>query len=247
MVNTWILSTVSVPIILIMFSFRRQQVAEIVKRITRIIQFSTFLNQETDDFIGKALSSSFYLLLIIITLSSLSESATLYKTAVYSYFENRFAFLIHDIVYRGCILQYTFLLLFLAREFEVLNETLLKINKEHTDLKDSDIKSINQRDQIVSDSKLENLYNLYLQLYKLSHEVSEFYSLPIFLCIFHLFISIVNVVYYLVQSLYTKAENLDLPLLIKYYIDAIIMIILILQLNSAASFVIIEVSNCLSI
>ena len=141
----------------------------------------------------------------------------------------------------ACTLQYISLILFIHQEFVILNEMLLKIKRENFG-KMTNVRFITSIPNLKV-KKVYELQKLHSQLYELVEKVSDFYSLPIFLCISKLFFSLLHTSFMIIQMMITPQVNVSLEKYVHTYIREFMVIFILLHLSSAASLVMDQVSK----
>ena len=231
----------SVLIILIIFKMKNEKCAKLNIRIAQVKSNSLLLSTTTERFVEKFTIKS----LLLFTIFSILWWTTIITPAFtqsVGYFFYRLSYQINSLILHAVVLQFTFLIMFMIQELKIINEALLNI--KHECLHGSTIvKSIVLNDPVFKLKNLQDINNLYLHTYKLSKAVSDCYSLPIFLSIFKIFISLVEYSYYILESVMVRRVDLPTDRYMYFYLNEATLVLCLLYLCSSANLLIVEVSK----
>ena len=176
-----------------MHMLRRKDTAEISNKIIRIIDYSNFLNNSSEETVKKSIFQAIRIFLVFLILW-ISKLFILYHndgTEIFVF--SRIPLILSKLIIHSIVLQYTFLML-LIEEFQVINEFLVKMNFQL-----SISNTIFQKSAILY--KFKNACKLHSELFELSRQVSQFFSLPILLIIFQMFANMLLIFYVIVRPL----------------------------------------------
>ena len=219
----------------IMLPFHRQEVADICNKIKRIRGFSILHN----DLSGRVFKKSMFRSLSIFSIAFLLWIS---GDAIYCYqhkevfFLYTFSFILCRIAIHSVVLQYIFLILYMKEEFKFINLFLMK-------MKNYELSTSNVNFWFAIDvNKLQTVCDLHSKLYELSRLVSQFFSLPIFLCIFQMLTSLINFSYIIVSPLVFSTRVFDFKVYLNSHFREAQTVFLLVTLNMYATSVIAEVS-----
>ena len=118
-----------------------------------------------------------------------------------------FPFLLNALISEAAVLQYIFMILLIKRGLTMLNKVLVTMSKQCSlNSRTVQVITLNHTSDIIKSLKV--MSELYSELYKLSKQISHFYSLYMFLCTFQMFITFVACAYMITEPF---IRNLPYP------------------------------------
>ena len=222
----------------VLYLLRREESTELSNKIKRIRAISYLLNNSLDQNYKQSMShaTKFFLIYLIFLITIITMTCLQYFKLFLS---NILPIYLNRIIIHSFVLQYTFFLLFLKEEFKAANEILIKVNYQ--------LSMSNTNFQTASElCKLQIACKLHSELYGLSRQASQFFSLPTFLSIFSMFLNLLIHSFALTRPLVFVGVQFKFYLHSRIYTRAAEIIFLLITLNMNATLVIAEVSNVLS-
>lgn len=186
-----ILAVLAFILILLTFSIKQNIIVEIANNITRIRESTRILRTEFD--CEMAIFSEVALIILIIgviwfikviTMCMRSSECILANSSIY----------FTDLSITSIMLQYSFILIFLKKIFNSMNDDLFKAFQDLTSL------PIEKR-RYLKLSNLSQLQHLYVQLFEVSQDISDFYSRPMLMCVANVFYACISSSYYIARPI----------------------------------------------
>ena len=228
-IATKIFFIILAPLLRAIFTFRRQKTTEIYNKLVRIKDIANVLSNSSEKIVKKSAFQAMKIFSIALILWISQVSTSIFQQNIETFFLHTLPFLLCYLTIHSPVLEYIFLLLFIKEKFKVINELNYELPTSNKIFRTS-----------IDIYKLQTACKLHSELYELSLNISQFFSLPIFLCIFQMFSALLIYSYIIVKPL-VFVERVDYYVYLSCLFRIAQITFLLLTLNMYATSVIAEV------
>ena len=217
------------------FSCRHKDALEILNRITCLRLW--LLNDGSKDILDKKFRNNSVLIFSISLVFWAGMGRVLSTQTIEIFLLQLFPNLLNVIMLNLTVLHYSILLLYIRQNLKVFNDKLLKFSTTNLG-RTINSQNITLNDSVFGIDQLNYLYKIYLELYELSKKLSEFYSMPIFLCVIQMFAALTVSLYLISKRFVITNEKYDSLTYSIAIIYSILLTFLLVTLNVSASSVV---------
>ena len=194
----------TVVCILIIFSFKQSTTISLADKIETIIEYSEVAANKISKrrkLFWKRIGRVFLINLLTQLLETFTTPISI-RAAMY----NSMALQTCNSIINAMLIQYMVMLVTIQEVYAIINDCLLSISKkfQHT----STIQTIRNNGKEKELENLSSLRRLCSLLYEISQDISTFYSLPMLLCTFHIFIMLIVGGYYIARPIVLRKSYL---------------------------------------
>ena len=227
--------------ILIIFCFRQKRAIKIIGRIIEVRESLINLNSKIYnkcEVVSKNIAMIFLIIIVVWSLYVVS-----FPTANIIHILSCISSYSSIFIINSVLIQYSIILAIVRKLFQVLNDNINDIKMNPTLF--SKISTVTKSSSQLKLDKLLNLRNLYSSLSAISHDLTKFYSPPMFLCTLNIFVSVQFAIYYILKPLILGNNNLPMYVYVHSLFYAITNVTSIIILSKSASETVAEVIHFL--